>query len=260
MRLLVEMSSGEINLPVHHNELIHGMIYEMISNLTMRHILHEEGFPLGQRRFKLFCFSRLMGACRFEKGRDEFIFGPDPTLVISSPISLLIQEIGMSLLQQGWIRLGSHRLGIKKVHVSDLQQRQSSLVATMISPVTVYSTEIRDGKKYTHYFRPGDLEFRELIKSNLEKKYYLVRGRHMDDCFQITPLKVEKSDRKVLKFKETWILSWMGQYLLEGDPDVLKVAYDAGLGVKNPQGFGCFEVASKFKTSVVCMRKKNDPS
>jgi CRISPR-associated endoribonuclease Cas6 len=82
-----------------------------------------------------------------------------------------------------------------------------------------------------------------LLHANLEKKHLLVKGISSNSpVFSITPLAVRDRDCKMLKFKGTWVRGWMGKYLLEGDPGLLKVAYDAGLGSKNSQGFGLFEV------------------
>jgi hypothetical protein len=38
------------------------------------------------------------------------------------------------------------------------------------------------------------------------------------------------------------IKAWEGVYELKGKPELLDVAYNTGLGAKNSQGLGCFEV------------------
>jgi|Deesub1362B_J571_1020462.scaffolds.fasta_scaffold00176_36 CRISPR-associated endoribonuclease Cas6 len=38
---------------------------------------------------------------------------------------------------------------------------------------------------------------------------------------------------------------WMDRYRLTGAPELLRLAYDAVLGSKNSQGFGCFEVVRR---------------
>ncbi|MDN5332516.1 MAG: CRISPR-associated endoribonuclease Cas6 [Tepidanaerobacteraceae bacterium] len=48
-------------------------------------------------------------------------------------------------------------------------------------------------------------------------------------------------------YKDVIIKGWMGVYILKGDPVLLKIAYDAGLGSKNSQGFGCFEILEGLK-------------
>jgi len=37
----------------------------------------------------------------------------------------------------------------------------------------------------------------------------------------------------------------MGIYKLKGGPELIHLVYDAGLGAKNPQGFGMFEIVKE---------------
>jgi len=46
-------------------------------------------------------------------------------------------------------------------------------------------------------------------------------------------------------YKNFLIKGWMGTFRLQGLKKALKLAYDAGLGSKNSQGFGMFEVISR---------------
>ena len=49
-------------------------------------------------------------------------------------------------------------------------------------------------------------------------------------------------DKYFTKYKNFFIEAWYGLYLLEGNADYLSFLYDAGLGSKNAQGFGMFEI------------------
>jgi CRISPR-associated endoribonuclease Cas6 len=55
-------------------------------------------------------------------------------------------------------------------------------------------------------------------------------------------VRVEDRDQKVTYYKKTVIKGWMGDYELSGDPALLQIALDAGLGAKNSQGYGCCEL------------------
>jgi len=52
-------------------------------------------------------------------------------------------------------------------------------------------------------------------------------------------------NQKVISYKGTVIKGWMGIYELRGDRELMKLVYDTGLGGKNPQGFGCFEILGR---------------
>ncbi|MFY9273013.1 MAG: CRISPR-associated endoribonuclease Cas6, partial [Thermacetogeniaceae bacterium] len=55
-------------------------------------------------------------------------------------------------------------------------------------------------------------------------------------------LKVSNKDAKIIYYRDFVIKGWLGIYEIEGDPRLLKLAYSAGLGAKNSQGFGMIDV------------------
>lgn len=247
MRLMVTLESpGEIILPVHYNYLLQAAIYRQITRPVLREFLHEKGFALGQRRFKLFTFSRLMGRLRLDRAAGKIIFKPPFDLVVCSPIPFVLEEIGNGLLREGNMRLGDSLLEVRAVKVEDVVVRSSPILVRMLSPVVVYSTLETGGKRYTYYYSPFEPRFKELILTNLSKKYLLIFGRPGDgEGFDISPVRVRPSDLKIMEYKGTVIKGWMGTYRLAGDPQLLEVALDAGLGGKNSQGFGCCTVEGR---------------
>lgn len=58
----------------------------------------------------------------------------------------------------------------------------------------------------------------------------------------IRPVRVSKHDLRIMKYRETVIKGWTGIYELDLPEPFFLLAYDAGLGSKNPQGFGMVEL------------------
>jgi CRISPR-associated endoribonuclease Cas6 len=58
----------------------------------------------------------------------------------------------------------------------------------------------------------------------------------------VRPVRVQPRDRKLIYYKGFVVQAWTGQYELKLPPGYLELAYDAGLGGKNSQGFGMVEV------------------
>ena len=56
---------------------------------------------------------------------------------------------------------------------------------------------------------------------------------------KIKPINARKT---VVKFYEKNIESSIGEFLLEGSPELLQLLYDCGIGSKRSSGFGLFEV------------------
>ncbi len=231
-----------VAVPVHYGTLLQGLIYRQMQNPVLRSYLHEHGFTLEKRRFKLFTFSRLMGrAVRFDRSGGIIVFTPPLRLVICSPIPFILQELGTGFLRQGCIRLGAAQLEVKEMATASPRVNSSSIRVRMLSPVVMYSTaKSESGRSYTYYYSPFEPRFVELIGANLAKKHLLIYGRLAETGgFSIRPAEVREKDLKITRYKDTIIKGWMGEYHLSGDPELLQVALDAGLGAKNSQGYGC---------------------
>lgn len=233
---------GPVAVPVHYGALLQGLIYRQMQNPALRRYLHEHGFPLEKRRFKLFTFSRLLGrSARYDGATGRLILTPPLRLVICSPIPFILQELGNGFLQQGQVRLGDARLEVKEMAVASPRASSSSVRVRMLSPVVMYSTaKSESGRSYTYYYSPFEPRFGELIGANLAKKHLLIYGRRAEvSSFNIRPAEVSENDLKITRYKDIIIKGWLGEYYLSGEPELLQVALDAGLGAKNSQGYGC---------------------
>jgi len=242
MRFTITFTSeNHVKLPLSYNHILQGFIYRHL-NEGLGSFLHKGGFSCGKRNFKLFTFSRLMGKVRIEKG--VFSFTPPLHLTISSPYTEILKDLAENFLREEEIWLNRHRLYIDSINVHFPPPMDGELTVRMLSPVTIYSTLVKgDGSRKTYYYNPYEDEFQTLIKENMIKKYLAFYGKEPPEgSLSIEPLKVSKNDEKIVIYKNFVIKGWMGTYRLKGHPELLKLAYDAGLGAKNSQGFGCFEV------------------
>lgn len=244
MRFEISMTAEtEICLPIQYNPTIQGMIYNHISP-EFGTQLHDTGYLYEKRSFKLFTFSRINGLFRLDRESQEIIFSPPIRLTVSSPIERFIYELGYSMVTSDHLQLGDNLLTISGINIPLEPDFTSSELIRMLSPITVYSTlKTAEGKSKTYYYSPYEDEFSRLIESNLKKKYKILYSRDPNEnqSFSIKPVKAGKGSEKIIKYKGTVIKGWMGIYLIQGDPELIKVGYEAGLGSKNSQGFGCFE-------------------
>ena len=240
MRLTLEFGSNEqIVLPLHYNYYIQSFLYRHISP-ELGKFLHDHGFTLEKRRFKMFTFSRLQGKYKIMK--DKIKFFPPIYLTISSPLDRFISELGNTLLKTDNLELVKNKVHVESIKVHPEPEIKDEIKIKMLSPVVVYSTLItKDGKKKTYYYSPYEDEFTELIDKNLRKKYealYKKKPRARKLKIKI----VSKPKEKILLYRGTVIKGWLGTFILNGNRKLLKFAYYSGLGSKNSQGFGMFEV------------------
>ncbi|MFW6129578.1 MAG: CRISPR-associated endoribonuclease Cas6 [Atribacterota bacterium] len=246
--MTLEKRDSLITLPISYNYYVQSMIYHNISD-KLADELHKKGFPFEKRKFRMFVFSRIQGRYKTNKNDKKIIFESPISIIFSTPYNVLTQSLAEKIMKEGDIRIGGNELFINSIQVYKNKMFDSTLKIKILSPVTVYSTLYKnndEGKK-TYYYNPYEEEFNELIHDNIIKKYIAFYEKEPEDKnFNIEPFKVSQRRNHVVSFyKGTVIKGWTGIYQLTGSPELIDFSYDAGLGSKNSQGFGMWEVVNK---------------
>nr|MDO8082524.1 CRISPR-associated endoribonuclease Cas6 [Candidatus Freyarchaeota archaeon] len=229
--------STHVSLPLHYNYLVQGIVYGSVSS-ELAGFLHDEGFMHGKRAFKLFTFSRIIGRPQI---RDDRIFFEGPVkLYVGSPIERFIKELTTALIQKGEITLGDANLAISGVDVPKCPEFAGETHIRTLSPISIYSTlYTSQGKKKTYYYSPKEEEFSNLISENAQKKHIIIHGERVKERLEVEPVRAKES---IVFYRGTVIKAWSGEYVLKGSRELMRTVYETGLGSKNPQGFGMFEV------------------
>lgn len=245
MRITITFQAdGEVDLPIQYNHILQGFIYNNLSDHDYRRFLHEEGYQYEKRKFKLFTFSRLEGRFRMGRGRRRIFFYSPFCLVVSSAVDEFITDLAETLIRADFLTLGRNVVEVSGISVQKDPEFVDKLQVKMISPMVTYSTIEENGQKFTHYYSPWSPEFSEHARANLLKKYRLIYGiSPQPNHFTIYPNGSRERDFwRIISFKGNPVKAWAGIYWLVGNPELIRVAYHTGLGSKNSQGFGCFEV------------------
>jgi CRISPR-associated endoribonuclease Cas6 len=230
--------SGSLILPINYNHMLQSAIYSSIGP-EIAQFLHDKGYVVGNRIFKLFCFSRLEGKYSIDFTTKTITFLNKIKLIISSPIDNFCESLINTMLTKGQIELYKTKLNIESICVSKNVVQNEMIRCQVLSPITVYSTLFRpDGRKYTCYFQPGDPDYNLLIEMNLRKKYLIVNGVEAPEG-EVSVKRLGRGRMEIVQYKDTIIKGYMGNILLRGPSALLQLALDAGIGSKNSQGFGC---------------------
>lgn len=230
---------GELSLPIQYNEYIQAFLYSHLDH-HLASCIHDEGIPdpVGKRRLKFFTFSRLLGRWRVSNGK--IIFSEAAKLVVASPMTDFLGSLATHLISQRSLPLGSQELYLEAVEIEPPLAAQRPILVQALSPITVYSTLFTaEGKRKTYYYSPWEREFEVLLLRNLQRKARVWYGSPICEEGHIRPFKISRRDEHIVKFKGTVIKAWTGIYELDLPAEYLEMAYDAGLGAKNSQGFGC---------------------
>lgn len=245
MRVSIEFAGEkDLLLPIQYNHIVQGFLYNHMTDIDFSDFLHNEGFKYEKRKFKLFTFSRLEGEFSILRNENKIKIKPPFKLTVASPIDEFIFDISQNMFKRDYCEFNSQRYKLNSLNIDSPPAFKDSARIKFISPVVMYSTIEEKGLKYTYYYSPWDDNFSLLLLSNLLKKYELIYGEKLlDPYFKLYPIG-EKNNKyqKIIKYKDTVIKGWMGIYDVECSPDLLKLSYYTGLGSKNSQGFGCFEI------------------
>ncbi len=257
-------------LPLHYNYSIAALLYKTFSE-NVAEILHTKGFILEKRHFKLFTFSRILDkgekveSDKLKKLKSafginkDFVFrnrranAPETALFFKNKVSFyfssvkqfIVEDVGTRILTLPSFDLLGQEILLSSLEVLKEPKITDNTLIKMLSPVTVYSTmKTEDGKVKTYYYSPNEKEFKELVKNNAIKKYTVTYGRHpLKETLDISTYYFnEKRNRAVVYFKGTRIEGWTGIFQLKGNPELIKIVYDTGIGAKNSNGFGMWKI------------------
>ena len=248
MRLKITFDSDiYIRVPIHYNYQVQSLIYRHLDKALARN-LHDEGIPHEKRRYKFFTFSRLFSLKREKDGR-YWILHPPITFYISAININILESLANHLVKQQSVEIGNESLYINSIEVIKEPEYTEETIIKVLSPITVYST-FRDnnGKKKTYYYNPHESEFGNKLRENLRRKFvaiYSMEPEEEDDIFRIEPVKVGFKNEVIAKYKGTIIKGWTGIYKIKTSKAYFHIAYNAGLGSKNSQGFGMIDVIKK---------------
>ena len=253
MRLRISLypEGPSLRLPVQYNHLLQGLVYSNLDH-ALSEWLHEKGHAYGERPFKLFTFSRLFG--KREARNDHIRFMGLAHFYLGSVDVQILSSLAEHLLTKPSVRLGSSECWVVEVGVEpepEIDSAKPVLVKTL-SPITAYSTlSTPEGRKKTYYYAPQEEEWSEALISNLKRKAKALEWTaDVDEDLKeawVRPYKVRSGDQKILTFKGTLIKGWTGLYEVKLPEPYFRLAYDAGLGAKNGQGFGMIGVLDSHK-------------
>jgi len=252
-------------LPINYQYPLSAWIYKTLEmvNAELSKELHDEGYVLGTKQFKLFTFSNL----RFGRNGVKFV-RPDRLLIRGGrcwlTVSLVVDETVSSFIR-GIFREVSIRIGdkfsqvpmevseIRSLEMPDWKEGQSCRFQT-IAPICV--SERIEGNPYAQYLSPMDANFQRIFVQNLYHKYLVMERNDLLGDMDLLQndweekVKFEllsKPKSKLITIKDhtpekTKFRAYLFDFELTAPKTLLSIGYQAGFGEKNSMGFGCCRV------------------
>ncbi|MBU2635709.1 MAG: CRISPR-associated endoribonuclease Cas6 [Bacteroidetes bacterium] len=265
MRIKLTLKSTQQNVvvPINYQYPLSAAIYKIlnIAEPQFAELLHSKGYPTQHnRRFKFFTFSKLF--FKFPPNIKENVFvmkkNEAPQLLISSPLD----ESFVQNFVTGIFISQEFPIGLKNVcHTTFMVETVETLpepdygTEVKCSALAPISVSAKSENKQPDYLRALDNRLSNAIRDNLIWKYKTLNETEPKDndlTFEIDKDYVikrggEERVSKLIKIKEgdakeTRIKAFVAPFKLTGSKDLIKLAYDCGIGEKNSLGFGMFEV------------------
>ncbi|ASJ08817.1 CRISPR-associated endoribonuclease Cas6 [Thermococcus siculi] len=193
---------------------------------------------------------RLEEGLLVESGTVELYVGSTENVILES----LIRGLGYGI---GRLHVGCQRLLNYEVELRKTPERLSGRRFKTLSPVSVYHNSPPNGFKQWDLSPVGQPNspfenepevWKSLVFENLKSKYLMVYGEPYEGDFRIKVLTNRpKSKKFFMKMDEKtgkpiYARAWEFNFKMWGEEGLLHVAYDLGIGMRNPHGFGMIEV------------------
>lgn len=222
------------------------LIYRILSKSdnNFSQWLHDNGFKSGNKKFKLFTFSRLhIPKYRIEK---------DCIRILSDTIKWYIsflperatQEFIQGIFHEQTLELGTRRaniqLYVQEISVVPPPIYKETMEFKTLSPICV-SVKRENGK--IDYLPPDSPEALPIIRQNLLNKYYAFHGEEYVSDFDFGFEVLSKPKSVLITIKsgtpaQTRVRGFMCRCRMTAPPELMKIAYNAGIGEKGSMGFG----------------------
>lgn len=237
LRIVHKVPDG-LELPLNYHHILQAVIYSNLGNsYGYSHFVHDVGFQSGNREFRMFTFSLLHG--KYQIVGRNIRFQDEISFEVRSPEIFFIRQLADNIMRNGITYRKQHFDNVR-VYIMDNTVEEEELYIKMRTPVTVYLTD--PVSKKTHFLHPLEEGFSELVFRNFLRKYEACYGITPEDRIWLHPAHITEKDKFVTNYKGFYISGWYGEYYLAGERKYLDFLYQAGLGSKNSQGFGMFDI------------------
>ena len=253
LKFVLKSESLPLKIPVNYQHLMLRNIIEYYD--PIKENLHLENEIANQEHlleyFKYICFSHLhLFKPHFEKGQlvssKEIVW-----FYVSSPIDSLIAHLLTLNLVGNSFEIGGNNFIIDKISLVNPPPFKRKLIGEALSPLSLcIFLEERHSPTYLNW---NDSYWGYHIKKNLIRKYELLYDKKPDDTYLEFNWDFSRGEPKSrlitlekLNENEFKVRGWMGKFMLKGSKQLLKLAWEWGLGEKNYLGFGMWHnVAEK---------------
>jgi CRISPR-associated endoribonuclease Cas6 len=264
LRLTIRPSHAQTSIPLSYEYYLSAAIYCWIelSSPEFSHFLHSTGYSTEKlkRSFKHFCFSQLFIEHSRVVGEEIHVNGGNILWYIGMPIEESLQHLVAGLFERREFFIGreENKFTVEQIETLPDPVWAQRMKFKTLSPITVSVPEERNGKLTPRYLKADDPNLSDALRANVLHRFDSLYGKVPEDAeFRCVPdaeyiTRRGGADRvsKLVTIKkrlpdETKVRGFRCPVTLSGNPELIKLAYESGLGEKGSMGFGMMEVVKE---------------
>lgn len=254
-KLILERADQKRFIPINYQYELSSAIYRVIErgNEAFSGFLHDEGYKLGNKQFRLFTFSRVFldkQRVHVSQGRIEHL-GTRAELYVSFLIDRAAEEFikGLFLGQEFYLgdQISGVNYSVSKIESAASVYFQRNMRYRCLSPILIKEKRESGGE---NYLEPSHPKYGELLVQNLISKWAaqaLVgeeqKGESIQDLdFRFEPVgKVYRNGVLIKQMtpQESKLIGYSFEFILDAPEELHEIGYYSGFGHLNSQGFGC---------------------
>lgn len=241
LRLKITLERDTLVLPLAHKHVLQGVIYNMLPKEKEGKFYHDQGYQIGDKKYKMFTFSSLFGHYTIDRQQKMIIFDGRLQFYISALDENFLQMIYHNLEMNRFLSIYGQNVQVAGVDIEELKyfKGERDLIIQTLSPVTAYITE----GNYTTYYKPNDELFEILVINNLKHKCEAYHYPIEQIQFHIKNVYYQK--KTMDKFKNCFYEAYLTKMEVHTNYDTLALIYNTGLSNKNSCGFGMINVKNE---------------
>jgi len=262
IKLLFRVEDRVTRIPINYQYPLSAAIYKILSTSSSEYsdFLHNQGYLGADGKLrKLFTFSRLniRPRARLERGILVLQRHHSIELIVASPmLKDFIQHFVIGLFQSQRFEIANMKtkgmLHVESVEACAEPDFASVMKFKALSPIVLTATVEMGGELKKHYYRPQEQGLSEAVCQSLIKKYETSTGYLPADTslhFEVDKDYVARrgGPEKVMtlvKLKEgrpdqTNVKGFLAPFTMSGSTELIKTAWETGVGDKCTMGFGC---------------------
>lgn len=251
LHLTIDKQACGNALPLSYQYELSAYIYHTIAKGSADYAdwLHQNGFTLDGKQFRLFSFSNLLlDKINIDKAKSRLLLtGEKANLQISFLPERSTEEFVKGVFAEQVFAIGDRQskvqFTVQQVEMLPSPPFNGELKAKTLSPICL-STKTDEGK--IHYYSPAEPEAGQAIINNLINKYTAFYGKAYEGSREFEWKILSEPKSKLITMKagtpqQTKVRAFNCSFILKADNELLRIAYECGLGEKGSMGFGMVE-------------------